>query len=372
MGRVAWTGLLLLVAIAATGLQMDRQTTHDNALAYKVPSFARAYALPFLARDAYENGDVEQGLAYSRSLVLRRPIPGENFGLLSYGLFQTGQADAGMAALLISAQRGWRSPFTQTTMVKLALQANDPATAAQRTLALWRTASVMPTTKALTGMLFDAPGGMKAFTAGMLPRDRWGTDLLIWAIGTQRRVLQLEILSQAIAGRGMTVSCPRLVQPLRKLARTGSAASVARVWSRLCAPSSAAKDRNFAFNDASAQGPLDWIYPEQAGLSRDGPGGEGQSRIKFRNSEFRTAVLAKRMTALPPGEHAIRMTGGEGVGDLTFRVECFDGRDTRRNVFKGAPVGGAVKFALPPACVGQEISILADRGEGSVGPLTID
>jgi len=372
VGRIAWTGLLLLVAIAATELQMDRQTTHDTALAYKVPILARAYGLQFLARDAYENGDVEQGLAYSRSLVLRRPIPGENFGLLSYGLFQTGQANTGMAALLISAQRGWRSPFTQTTMVKLALQANDPATAAQRTLALWRTASVMPMTKTLTGMLFDAPGGMRAFTAGMLPRDRWGTDLLIWAIGTQRPVPQLEILSQALAGRHIDVSCPRLAQPLRKLARTGSAAGVERIWSWLCAPSSAGKDRNFVFNDASAQGPLDWLYPEQAGLSRDGPGGEGQPRIKFHNSEFRNAVLAKRTTALSPGEHVIRMTGGENAGDLTFRVDCFDGRDIRRNVFKGAPVGGAVKFMLPSACIGQEISILADRGEGSVGPLTID
>lgn len=370
LGRVVWIVVLLFVGIAAAGLQMDRQARQDVAFAHEVPRIARAYALLPLANEAYQKKDFQQGLAYARLLVQKRPVPAEQLALLATGLIQTGQTQQGYDILLMSARRGWREGYTQIVMARMALEGAEPSIAAARILALWRTNIFGAEARQLTVELLEVPGGLKALADGMLARDPWGTSLLVTAMGGNVPTDQIARLSRAMAAKHMVVMCPQLAMPLRKLARQGQAANAERIWSPPCADGFSRSGSDYTFNPADQQGPLDWDYPRQAGLALDVVKADKGLRLEYEYREFDRVALAKRTANLSPGTHAIHISGH--FEDLEIGIACFTLDQGVKSIFRSEAKGATLPFTIPARCPGQNIEISTRHGEGRIERFDIE
>lgn len=377
LARVAWAVAILLVAVAAVGLQMDREARKHPAIAAMVPPLFRGYALDAMARNAYRAGDNKQGLAYSRDLVSRRPVPAEGLALLTNGLLLSGQGEAALPVLLLSAQRGWRDWFTQRLVIGSALQAGEPVVAAERLLALWRQGDQSLQTRNLTISVLATRGGQDAFARGIVENDHgWGTTFIIWGVDNLPR-RAVFVIAASMARKRVDVKCARLSDAAGKWVRVGYAATATVLWSALCAKGRMPDLANFGFRPGvEPVDPFDWQFPDRAGVDTELERTVDGTTLHFTNfGQFR-AIVALRNAALPPGRYVARIDieGGFGIDTrpLFLQITCFSE--------SGAAAAGQTViesqrtfFQIPAAgCVGQQIAILVPAGEGRIRRLSID
>lgn len=138
IGRVIWVAALLGIAGVTAGLQLDREADASPTLAPLVPETFRSYAQAHIAAEAIKAGDDPKALAAATELIRRRPLPAENLTLLAAAQAKAGKVNEAGLAIQLAAQRGWREPAAQETMLRLALAAGDRAEAGRRYGALLR------------------------------------------------------------------------------------------------------------------------------------------------------------------------------------------------------------------------------------------
>lgn len=136
IGRTIWFGALAVLAVLTALLQIDKQSEAAPALAQAVPSPLRDYAQTHVTLAALEAGDAAAALTEAERLVRRRPVPAEYLSLLAVAQARAGRAEQAAMTIQIAAQRGWREPLAQETLLKLALSAGDTPEAARRYTAL--------------------------------------------------------------------------------------------------------------------------------------------------------------------------------------------------------------------------------------------
>lgn len=377
MGKIAWICALVLIGVVAIGLQMDRDARKDITLARSVPSIFRGSAFEMLARSAYAAGENEQGLAYSRELVARRPLPAENLGLLTRGLIASGSSDAALQALLAAAQRGWRDRFTQYIMITSAQQVDDPQVAAQRLLALWRQSDQGREARALTRDILADDATATQFARGMIGTDAWAMDFLSWST-RNLSVKAVAAVADAMVKNHIAVNCGQLSNTLKAFAQTGRVRIAMNIWSGLCAKGPATLPDAFDFKKPDREaGPFDWKFPSQPGLSVELVEEGGNTSLQYENTDQLHVAIATRAAALAPGMHTARIEakGSRGIDaqSVTLQVKCVSESGSTKLAASVELSGQNTSFQIPEArCTGQELSLLSGRGEGLLHRLVID
>lgn len=135
--RTAWLAILVVLALVMAGLQLDRQTRRTSAVAEGVPEMFRSAAQFTIAANALAGPDPTVALAEAEKLVRRRPLPAEHLRVLAHAQIAAGDYNRGTLTIQYAAQRGWRDPLAQESMLRLALEAGDAPEAARRYAALF-------------------------------------------------------------------------------------------------------------------------------------------------------------------------------------------------------------------------------------------
>ncbi|MEM7780734.1 MAG: hypothetical protein AAF697_10120 [Pseudomonadota bacterium] len=137
ISRILWCGMLSMIALVCYGVQLDRQTEKEPALAPTVPEIARSSAQRVIAAYALDGDDPAAALKEAERLVRRRPLPAEHLRILAQAQFMAGDTEQSALTIQYAAQRGWRDGLAQESMLRLAADAGDDAEAARRYTALF-------------------------------------------------------------------------------------------------------------------------------------------------------------------------------------------------------------------------------------------
>ncbi len=134
---IIWRVVLVVIAVVTIGLQFDRQTRRSAAIAENVPELFRSAAQFPVAARALAGDDPAFALAEAERLIERRPLPAEHLRILAQAQFAAGQVEESSLSIQYAAQRGWRDPLAQESMLRLALAAGNAPEAARRYAALF-------------------------------------------------------------------------------------------------------------------------------------------------------------------------------------------------------------------------------------------
>lgn len=230
IGRIIWTAALIGVGGVTIGLQLDRAADASPALAPLVPEAFRSYAQAKIAAEAVQASNAPAALAAAEELVRRRPLPAENLTLLAAAQAKAGDVERAGFSIQLAAQRGWRDPVAQETVLRLALTAGDKAEAARRYGALFRREETNDALLTQLGpQVLGEPGGTGRVTlAGIIAgAERWHELFLQRGARVMPADAFAEVLTTA-AARGARFDC----EPLKTAAeavRQRDAAAAAKI-----------------------------------------------------------------------------------------------------------------------------------------------
>jgi hypothetical protein len=363
---LSWYAAIVFTALAAIGVELDREGRFDSLIAAIVPELFQGDALENQTRRAFQRNDLVQGEALARRLVERRPIPAEGLSLYADALLANGKEQTGEVALQIAAGRGWRDPFVQRVVILSALQQGTLDIAANRVIALWRLGERGTWVLGLTKATLEAPGGLSAFERALIDRERkWGFDFLSWAAGN----LSFEIvdrLAKQMAEHHSEFDCARFSGKIDSLVHGGSVKPAAAVWEGFCAKGHAADTNDLGFTLAEiVPGPFDWRYLENPGVDVALLHDRENVVLHYSSSDPLLHVIARRYLALSPGTHLLSFKEAAMSSGAQWRVACV-GRQSNTEVRLKASPEGQLSFNVPDQCPVQELSIAARSGSGDI------
>ncbi|AWW72923.1 hypothetical protein CD351_00610 [Erythrobacter sp. KY5] len=222
-----WRIALLAVAMLAIGLQLDRQTRRTPELSPSVPELMRSSAQTGVAAFAVAGDDPEYGLQEAERLIRRRPLPAEHLRILAQAQFDAGLLSESTLTIQYAAQRGWREPLAQETMLRLALQAGDEAEAARRFVALFvRRDTADGLLQELGSQVLAEPGGVgrQTFVSILSGAERWHSQFFTRGVRVLSSEAFSEILIDAMEG-GTEFECSDLRSAVERLAPRDVAAA---------------------------------------------------------------------------------------------------------------------------------------------------
>lgn len=215
-----WRMALIIIALVTIGLQFDRQTRRTVSIAENVPEMFRSAAqLPVAAR-ALAGDDLDFALAQAERLVQRRPLPAEHLRVLAQAQFGAGQVEESALSIQYAAQRGWRDPLAQESMLRLALEAGNSPEAARRYAALFLRRDTQDALLEELGaqVLSEAGGeGRQTLITIVGGGDRWHGQFLNRGARVMPPDAFAEIITATIAN-GTTYDCQllrRVERPVR-------------------------------------------------------------------------------------------------------------------------------------------------------------
>lgn len=219
IGRILWLAALLGIAAVTAALQFDRQSETEPQIARLVPASFRAYAQTQITVSTLERGDPAAVLAEAKELVRRRPMPAEHLTLLAAAQARAGEASAAEFTIQLAAQRGWRDPIAQETMLRLALADGDNAESARRYAALFRSyATSDELLITLAPPVLGEPGGagQKAFADVLAGAPRWYEQFLQRGAQVMPPATFAEVLGLSLE-RGALFACEPLGRSIEGL-----------------------------------------------------------------------------------------------------------------------------------------------------------
>ncbi len=222
-----WRAALVLIALVTIGVQFDRQTRRTPALAASVPQLFRSAAQLPAAAYALSGDDPAGALAEAERLVLRRPLPAEHLRVLAQAQFAAGQIDESTLSIQYAAQRGWRDPLAQESMLRLALAAGNAPEAARRYAALFlRRETEDALLQELGQPVLNDPGGegRKTLIEIVAGGDRWHNLFLGRGVMVMPPDAFSEIVSGSIAN-GAIYDCAVLSRAVEAIGRQDETAA---------------------------------------------------------------------------------------------------------------------------------------------------
>ena len=215
IGRLVWWTALLLVALVATGAQVDRSARFDPAMAPLTPGPFRGFAQQRLTEAALLQGDPDTALSLAKELVIRRPAPAEHLSLLGRAAILAGDQELALAALGAAAERGWRDPTAQNAVAAAALARGEYPVAARRIAALWAIGAERDYLDPLTQALLKEPEGRAALAIEMAQDGHWRDNFLAPASGLSSPADFADLVVEARAA-GADLPCGRLAPVIRR------------------------------------------------------------------------------------------------------------------------------------------------------------
>jgi len=364
----AWYLALAIIALVATGVELDRQGRFTPWLAARVPEPFQADSLVAVTKLALERKDSLQAEALAQKLVMRRPIPAEALSLYAEGLLTNGKEEAGAAALQTAAGRGWRDRFVQRVVILSALQQGAPEIAAQRVAALWRLGERADWLKDLTRTTLQAPGGLSAFETTLIAHDRYlGTEFLVWAVpnlplGTVDR------LAERMAANRNEFDCVNFSDRADHFVSDGKGEAAIAVWNTLCSPANRRSINDLAFQTEDVlPGPFDWRYPENPGMDTEVRHERGDVVLHYSTSDPLLRVIARRYVALGSGYHVLKINRSGVNSGVKLRVACVAGIQPPTEINMEGGAEGQWSFVVPSDCPTQVLRFEARSGAGDIG-----
>jgi hypothetical protein len=174
IGRIAWSGTMLALAVVASFAQLDRASRFVPHLAGYVPAPFRGFAHQRLAEGALAVRQGDNGLEEARALIRARPIPAEHLALLSQSALMVGDMKLAIAALEQAAVRGWREPMSQGAAAQAALLSGDAQAASRRIAALYAVGKLdRATIGGMVAELTRTPQGRAALAERLAETGHW-------------------------------------------------------------------------------------------------------------------------------------------------------------------------------------------------------
>lgn len=214
ISSILWRAGFVALACVTFGLQWDREARKNPAIAPTVPEIARSTSQFRIAALALGADNPEAALAEAERLVRRRPLPAEHLRILAQAQAAMGKIEPASLTIQYAAQRGWRDPLAQETMLRLALDAGDKDEAARRYAALFlRRDTEDSLLEELGAPILAEPGGegRKTLITIVGGGKRWHNQFL----GRGARVLPADAFVEIIRGtmaQGAQYDCDRITQ----------------------------------------------------------------------------------------------------------------------------------------------------------------
>ncbi|MEP3052404.1 MAG: hypothetical protein ABJO41_13675 [Erythrobacter sp.] len=205
-----WIFCLAMMALIAAGAQLDRQSRYVPSLAQYVPYPFRGFAQKHFAADALATEEPEWALIQAQRLVAARPLPAEHIRMLALAQAVSDENSGALATFQFAAQRGWRDPIVQDTMLRLAIAAEDPGESARRFAALIANpSSDLELLKELGPGALNSAASRQAFAVILAQSERWHSTFL--RRGAQSLPPQIfAAVTQIAAERGARFECDQL------------------------------------------------------------------------------------------------------------------------------------------------------------------
>jgi hypothetical protein len=229
IGRAIWFTAIAAMGLVTSAVQLDRETVKQPGLASLVPEPMRGSAQARITIAALQGNDSDAALDEARKLVRRRPIPAEHLTILAAAQLKAGQPESASLTIQLAAHRGWREPLAQEIMLRLALEAGDPAEAARRYAALFvqpGTSSKLLTELGEQILTGDGSEGRDALVEIVSATQRWHSHFLQRGIQVMPPNAFAEITVRSME-RGASFDCGALSQAIEATMRRDRAAGEA-------------------------------------------------------------------------------------------------------------------------------------------------
>lgn len=221
IATVLWRLGLAVIAIVAIGVHFDRQTIKTPTFAATVPEPFRASAQLRLTAESIGGDKPELALAEAQRLIKRRPLPAEHLRLLAQAQFAAGEIGPSTMTIQYAAQRGWRDPLAQESLLRLAIDAGDADEAARRYTALFLRRDTKDALLEELGpsVLSDPDGeGRDALVTIVGGGERWHNQFLYRGARVMPPDAFADVIAQ-VSANGTRFDCRLLkaiVQPLKR------------------------------------------------------------------------------------------------------------------------------------------------------------
>ncbi len=222
-----WRIALVIIALVAAGVHFDRESIKTRSIAASVPEPFRASAQLRIAAEALRKDAPEVALLEAERLVQRRPMPAEHLRILAQAQFATGEIEPGGMTIQYAAQRGWRDPLAQESLLRLALEAGDSGEAARRYTALFLRRDTEDALLLELGpaVLSDPTGDGRATLAAIVAgAPRWHNQFLRRGPRVMPADAFVDVIARA-STEGTRFDCALLEQSIRPVTRRDEAAA---------------------------------------------------------------------------------------------------------------------------------------------------
>lgn len=238
IARILWIAVLTAIGVVTASVQLDRQTRRTPVLATSVPEAARSSAQLAVAAYALSGDDPDYALAEAERLVRRRPLPAEHLRLLAQAQFAAGEVEQSSLTIQYAAQRGWRDPLAQESMLRLAIDAGDAPEAARRYAALFlRRETEDALLQEWAPQILSEPGGEGRKTLATIVggAERWQNQFLHRGVRTMPPDAFAEIITTTAAS-GTRYDCKviRQIETILEPRDAAAAAQIAEVIADQC------------------------------------------------------------------------------------------------------------------------------------------
>ncbi|MBB3860086.1 hypothetical protein GGQ88_001347 [Novosphingobium hassiacum] len=205
MMRALWLCLIAVLAIAASGAELDRASRRIPQLATLVPTPFRSFAQEQLVSSTVRSDSPAMALQDAQLLVRRRPVPSEHLSLLAIAEERVGKSEKSGLLVQAAARRGWRDPIAQQAMFAIAFNAGDAGESARRLAAMWALQDNQAPLRDLTAQLLAKPEGRAALAETLGSGGRWTSSFL--ATVPQSAPVELAQTVALAAAKGIRLDC---------------------------------------------------------------------------------------------------------------------------------------------------------------------
>jgi len=372
-------GALAIAAYAALAMVsgLDRASAADPGLASRVPPGFAAEALLVQGRAALERGDGKEAMRLGAAVVAKAPLDPAATALLGAGRLAIGDRAGADQAMRISAQLGWRIPYTQLYMMGRALEVGDFRVAALRFDAMARQQPGLVRERRLLDPLERDPRGRTALAERLRANPPW-----LRGYGMNVRNLPPDVIAQRalvldeMARQGGSIGCEAVGPTVSALIAHGAVSDAARLWRAHC-PGAAASllyDGKFmASNMSQTASEFAWTFIGQSDASLVLDRGNGQSggSVTIDSNGHAPLLLLRQLVLVAPGTYDLSWSAADPSGNPSNAVAAtLSCNADPREWFEGTPEPGTtrrtVHVVVDASCSARWLGFAAMPGASGV------
>ena len=368
IGRWVLRGVVFLaIAALAVITQVDRSSRTQAALIAYVPAGFGGFADEQATR-LFAMTDPEAAMTRGKALLRQRPVEAANLSAYALAAVEADELAQASQALTYAAQRGWRDPYTQVTVLGSALANKQWDVAAQRVDALARMRREEEAVFGTISLLINEPDGRRALAQRMVESGPLVSSLAEFLRANPTfgsAVAETFVLAN---GKDTSLQCEDYNRVVRTLLSNAEAPDALSVWPDRCMTKED-KSLQFLFAEGTSS-PFAWNFPSGAGISVHSADQDGS--LDVRNRDPLRRQFAFRYITLSEGSHTLTLsrTDDDGVrrpgtgprADVSVLLRCDRGAGNAAGALVGDVYSAPVEFKVPVDCPAQVLALTASQG----------